>query len=67
MYNIDTLKDPGVPPSSFLSCLRDGGVKLSVSEEATLLDCLDLEHLAYTHTANKLSKGGRSGKRTLRA
>ena len=38
----DNLED-GVPASTFLHCLREAGVHLSVDDEATLLDCLDFE------------------------
>lgn len=41
----DNLQD-GVPASTFLHCLREAGVHLSVDDEATLLDCLDFESQA---------------------
>jgi len=38
--------DMGVPPASFLHCLRECGLQLSVDQEAVLLDCLDTEQLS---------------------
>ena len=45
----DNLQD-GVPASTFLHCLREAGVHLSVDDEATLLDCLDFECQALEMT-----------------
>lgn len=42
----DTEMSAGIPPATFLHCLRDCGVNLTVDEEAILLDCLDTEQLA---------------------
>lgn len=50
--NSSNAQEIGIPPASFLHCLRDCGVKLSVDEEATLLDCLDTERLARESARN---------------
>ena len=47
--------DAGIPPSAFLHILRDHGVILNVEQEATLLDCLDTEHLAGQGASNASS------------
>lgn len=41
--SIEAILQKGVSPSIFLRCLRVSGVFLDVSEEASLLDCLDTE------------------------
>ena len=45
--HIDTESSPGISPATFLHCLRDCGVNLTVDDEAMLLDCLDTEQLAF--------------------
>ena len=53
----------GIPPSSFLYCLRECGVTLNIEEEATVLDCLDTERLAeLSQAAAKTDKDSGSKK-----
>lgn len=50
MY-IESYKDElSLPPSLFLSCLRESGISLTVDEEATLLDALDFERSVFTRS-----------------
>jgi Ca2+-binding EF-hand superfamily protein len=46
MHIVEENSQDGVPASTFLHCLREAGVHLSVDDEATLLDCLDFESQA---------------------
>lgn len=55
----DNLQD-GVPASTFLHCLREAGVHLSVDDEATLLDCLDFESQALEMTEGEATMGSLS-------
>lgn len=38
-----------VTPAQFLSCLRKRDVSLTLAQEATLIDCLDLESAVHSH------------------
>ena len=49
----------GIPPATFLHCLRECGLNLSIEEEAVLLDCLDTEQLAY-----QIAKGNQNKDRS---
>ena len=45
-----------VSPSTFLFRLRENGIQLSIEEEASLLDCLDMEHQAEICSLQATSK-----------
>ena len=40
---------PGISPAAFLHCLRANNILLTIEEEASLLDCLDVERLAESY------------------
>ena len=49
--------EAGLSATTFLHCLRQAGVSLSVDEEATLLDCLDFEVHARESLLTQTSHG----------
>lgn len=55
----DDVHNPGIPASSFLHVLRELGTGLSVDEEATLLDCLDIERQSELVAAEATFTGGK--------